>query len=99
MTQLCESECGTFHSEPFVRLLNKCRLGPPAAFSFFLKFHGAGADVLRAIGNAEEGTVSASLLERGYGWRLCCQFLSHTITSYIFVTNIFVEIAPSLRCS
>ena len=72
---------------------------PPAAFSFFLKFHGAGADVLRAMGNAEEGIVSASLLERGYGWRLCCQFLSHTITSYIFVTNISVEIALSLRCS
>ena len=54
---------------------------------------------LRAMGNAEEGIVSASLLERGYGWRLCCQFLSHTITSYIFVTNISVEIAPSLRCS
>ena len=73
---------------------------PPAAFSFFLKFHGAGADVLRAMGNVEEGIVSASLLERGYGWRLCCQFLSHTITSYIFhVTNISVEIALSLRCS
>ena len=37
---------------------------PPAAFSFFLNFHGAGADVLRAMGNAEEGIVSASLLER-----------------------------------
>ena len=72
---------------------------PPAAFSIFLKFHGAGADVLQAMGNAEEGIVSASLLERGYGWRLCCQFLSHTITSYLFVTNISVEIAPSLRCS
>ena len=50
-------------------------------------------------GTRKRGIVSASLLERGYGWRLCCQFLSHTITSYIFVTNISVEIALSLRCS